>query len=155
MVIDKLHKGLERNLMEGTYFRYVRERKAEKPSGPQSLDLTGTEMEDLTGTWRIDSSASEKEEALKIMDFNLDSLYNDLPDRLKRQVITQSLNDARASMNYVSSTYLNSDTKISRLFYLLLHRRPPGSHYKERRTGYANGNIHSLFYFLLYHIPFR
>jgi len=89
--IDKLYSGLERNLMDGTYYKYRRTRKEE------------------------DTSALSLEAGPLILNFDLDSMYQDLPDRLKRQVISQSLNDARASMNYVSSTYLNSDGKISRL----------------------------------------
>ena len=89
--IDKLHQGLERNLLEETYYRYRGPRKEK-----DTLDLM-------------------KEEGPDVLSFDIDSLYLGLTDKIKKQVISQSLNDARASMNYISSTYLNSDGKISRL----------------------------------------
>ena len=38
-----------------------------------------------------------------------------MPVNQKRQVIGHTLNQTRAAMNYISSTYLNADGKISRL----------------------------------------
>jgi lipopolysaccharide export system permease protein len=46
---------------------------------------------------------------------NADSFFRTLPDYQKLQVTSQAISQARASMNYVSTTYVNTDSKVRRL----------------------------------------
>lgn len=46
---------------------------------------------------------------------NLDSMFNSLPNTVKLQVINQAMNQARSSMNYATTSFMNTDSKTRRL----------------------------------------
>jgi lipopolysaccharide export system permease protein len=53
--------------------------------------------------------------APSVYSLNKDSLINSLSSQHQMQTINQALTQARASMNYVTTTYTNTDSKIRRL----------------------------------------
>ncbi len=50
-----------------------------------------------------------------IYTLNLDSMFNSLPNNTKLQVINQAMNQARSSLNYASTSFMNADSKTRRL----------------------------------------
>ncbi|KPK86998.1 MAG: hypothetical protein AMS27_03665 [Bacteroides sp. SM23_62_1] len=46
---------------------------------------------------------------------NLDSLFNSLSKPYKLQMITQALSQARSNLNYVTTSFMNKDSKVRRL----------------------------------------
>jgi len=96
-----------------------------------------------------------------------DSLYQILPSRQKKQILNQSLNTARSSMNYVSTTYMNTDGKVERLrrYQIEIQRKftlsfacfifffigaPLGA--IIRKGGLGMPTVISILFFLLYYI---
>jgi lipopolysaccharide export system permease protein len=88
--INEINKGLNNTLMKTTYTEYRRAR-IKKMANP------------------VDTSA------VKYITLNADSFFRTLPDNQKTQVTGQAITQARSSLNYVSTTYVNSDSKIRRL----------------------------------------
>jgi len=113
-----------------------------------------------------DSAQGIKREPV-IFPLNGDSLYQSFPLRQKKQIISQSLNTARSSMNYISSTYMNTDGKVSRLrrYQIEIQRKftlsfacfifffigaPLGA--IIRKGGLGMPTVISILFFLLYYI---
>lgn len=89
--IEGLHRGLKRSLMESTYFKYTGRSRQVNKMLPAII------------------------ETKPLLVLNTDSLFQALPEKRKKQIMRQSINSARATMNYISSTFLNSDERTSRL----------------------------------------
>ena len=88
--INTIYKNINTALSDRTYYNYKR-------AGP-----------------RTENPDSEEEE-FKLYRLNLDSLYNQLEERYKVQTIDQALVQARASMNHISTSRTNSESKVTRL----------------------------------------
>jgi len=89
--LDEITKGLNATLTKSTFIGYRHPR-------------TGRAI-----------SASSDTLAKNFTALNIDSFFRTLPDNQKLQVTGQAITQARASMNYVSTTYVNTDSKIRRL----------------------------------------
>jgi lipopolysaccharide export system permease protein len=141
--INQLYSTLNRNLVEGTFYNYRR------PGRPPA-----------------DSSA-RADNVPVILSLDTDSLYRTLPVRQKKQLVSQSLNTARSSMNYISGTFLNSDGKVDRLrrYQIEIQRKftlsfacfifffigaPLGA--IIRKGGLGMPTVISILFFLLYYI---
>lgn len=100
MEIHKIHNGLQQSLKTRTYYNYRRTRR------PPT------------------KNAMVKEDTV-IYTLQLDSLYQTLPRREKRQSIESALAQARASMNFISTSETNSSSKNSRLrkYQIEIHRK--------------------------------
>lgn len=88
--INEITKGLNTTLNKSTYVEYRRARARRTNSEGDTL-------------------------AVKYITLNTDSFFNALPDNQKRQVTSQAITQARSSLNYVTTSYVNSDSKIRRL----------------------------------------
>lgn len=102
-----------------------------------------------------------------VLHLDADSLYQTFPARQKKQILSQAVNKARSSMNYVSSTYLNTDGKVDRLrrYQIEIQRKftlsfacfifffigaPLGA--IIRKGGLGMPTVISILFFLLYYI---
>ncbi len=88
--INKIYNNINTALSDRTYYNY--RRGAPKPE-----------------------ETDYEEDELKLYRLNLDSLYDQLEERYKVQTIDQALVQARASMNHISTSRTNSESKVSRL----------------------------------------
>jgi lipopolysaccharide export system permease protein len=88
--IDELNKGLTKTLNRSTY-AYRRRAKV--------------------------SSDEDSSDTLKpsVLILNPDSLINSMPNSHKQQVTSQAITQARSSLNYITTSFVNSDSKIRRL----------------------------------------
>jgi lipopolysaccharide export system permease protein len=87
--VDEINKGLNTTLSKSTYLEYRRAR-----------------------TRRNNTNDSI---AVNYLTLNTDSFFNALPNSQKQQVTSQAVTQARSSLNYVTTSYVNSDSKIRRL----------------------------------------
>jgi lipopolysaccharide export system permease protein len=88
--INEINKGLNLTLMKSTYSEYRRAR-TRRPNNP----------EDTAG--------------VKYITLNADSFFRTLPNNQKLYITGQAITQVRSSLNYVSTTYVNTDSKIRRL----------------------------------------
>ncbi len=88
--INEINKGLNLTLMKSTYndYRRSRSRKTTNPA-----DTAG----------------------IKYITLNADSFFRTMPENQKLYVTGQAITQARSSLNYVSTTFVNTDSKIKRL----------------------------------------
>jgi len=88
--INEINKGLDLTLMKSTYneYRHNRARRSNNPA-----DTAG----------------------VKYLTLNADSFFRAMPENQKLYVTGQAITQARSSLNYVSTTYINTDSKIKRL----------------------------------------
>jgi len=88
--INTITQGLEETLIKTNYYTYHR-------TVPEYLKDTTNNTERMVYT------------------LNLDSMFNSLPNTVKLQVINQAMNQARSSMNYATTSFMNTDSKTRRL----------------------------------------
>lgn len=88
--INEINKGLNATLNRSTYTEY---RRARTRIINNSIDTAG----------------------VNYISLNTDSFFRSLPDNQKLQVASQAISQARAALNYVSTSYVNSDSKVRRL----------------------------------------
>jgi lipopolysaccharide export system permease protein len=88
--IEDITKGLNTTLNKSTYIEYRRARPRRTNPADETL-------------------------ALQYLSLNTDSFFNALPDNQKRQVTSQAITQARSALNYVTTSYVNADSKIRRL----------------------------------------
>ncbi len=88
--INTITQGLEETLIKTNYYTYRR-------TVPEYLKDTTNNTERMVYT------------------LNLDSMFNSLPNTVKLQVINQAMNQARSSMNYATTSFMNTDSKTRRL----------------------------------------
>ena len=88
--IDEINKGLTTTLNRTTYAQYRR----------------------ATSRYKADPADTLKPSVLVL---NGDSLFNLMPNSHKLQVTSQAITQARSSLNYVTTSFVNSDSKIRRL----------------------------------------
>jgi lipopolysaccharide export system permease protein len=98
--IGRIHGGLEASLKTRTYYNFRR-----------TIPRTNRD-----------------ETALKdsiIYRLNLDSLLQELPDRARTQTVENALAQARASMNFITTSETNSSSKTQRLrkYQIEIHRK--------------------------------
>ncbi len=98
--IGLIHNGLQKSLKTRTYYNYRR-------TGP-----------------RLNKNKKVLEDTL-FYTLNFDSLYQTLPLREKQQTVESALSQARASMNFISTSETNSSAKITRLrkYQIEIHRK--------------------------------
>jgi lipopolysaccharide export system permease protein len=88
--INEINKGLSATLSRSTYIEFRRART-------RRTDNTGDTI------------------AASYITLNADSFFNALPNSQKLQVSSQAITQARSSLNYVTSSFVNSDSKVKRL----------------------------------------
>ncbi|HEC41898.1 MAG TPA: YjgP/YjgQ family permease [Bacteroides sp.] len=98
--IDKVYKGLNASLTSRTYYNY---RRVISPP----------------------NRTEEKADEFTLFRLNVDSLFNELAQREKEQRITSATAQARASMNFISTSESNSSSKVARLrrYQIEIHRK--------------------------------
>ncbi len=70
-----------------------------------------TVVSDTAGN--ADSLKTEKKE--RIINMNMDSIYDHMNNNEKQRVVAQALGYARGAMNYINNNYVNSDNMVKRL----------------------------------------
>jgi len=140
--VNEISKGLNTTLEKSTYQEYRRAR----------IRL---------------SNNSEDTMAVSYITLNADSFFNALPDNQKLQVTGQAITQARSSLNYVTTSHVNSDSKIRRLrrYQIEIQRKftlsfacfifffigaPLGA--IIRRGGLGMPTVISVLFFLVYYI---
>lgn len=88
--INDVNKGLNSTLLKATYSQYHRARPGRSTSPEDTVTVNYIKL-------------------------NADSFFRTLPDNQKLYVTGQAISQARSSLNYVSTTFVNSDSKIRRL----------------------------------------
>lgn len=98
--IGRIYDGLEETLITRTYNTYRR-------AGP-----------------RFDAARQARKDTV-IYRLNIDSVFLSLPDRNRAQTLESALSQARASMNFISTSESNSSSKVSRLrrYQIEIHRK--------------------------------
>jgi lipopolysaccharide export system permease protein len=139
--INKIYNGLENTLVTRTY-------TSNRRLGPRPVDPL-------------------KEKDTVIYRLNLDSIYLDLTNRNRAQAVESALSQARASMNYISTSETNSSSKVTRLrrYQIEIHRKftlsiaclifffigaPLGA--IIRKGGLGMPTVISVFFFLIWYI---
>lgn len=97
--INKIYNGLETSLSQRTYY-------SNRRSGP-ARNLHPANTDSLV--YRL----------------NVDSLFSELPERSRIQTVEAALSQARASMNFISTSESNSSSKVARLrkYQIEIHRK--------------------------------
>jgi lipopolysaccharide export system permease protein len=98
--IGRIYDGLEETLITRTYNTYRR-------AGPRFV------------------AARQARKDTVIYRLNIDSVFLSLPDRNRAQTLESALSQARASMNFISTSESNSSSKVSRLrrYQIEIHRK--------------------------------
>ena len=98
--IGKIHGGLKESLTKRTYYNYT-------PTGP-GAPVGAATIEDKT-----------------FVHLNVDSLFNELSIRSREQVMSSAIAQARAAMNFVTTSESNSSSKNTRLrkYQIEIHRK--------------------------------
>ncbi len=97
--INKIYNGLETSLSQRTYY-------SNRRSGPaRTLHPAYTDS--------------------LVYRLNVDSLFSELPERSRIQTVEAALSQARASMNFISTSESNSSSKVARLrkYQIEIHRK--------------------------------
>ncbi len=98
--ISMVHEGLKQSLKSRTYYNY---RRKGQQLARNKLPPTDTVIYKL----------------------NIDTMFQNLPEREKEQTLQSALSQARASMNFVMTSETNSSSKNSRLrkYQIEIHRK--------------------------------
>lgn len=124
--INKIHNGLKESLTTRTYYNYrrpppggIRDQSPVRRPPHLRRDVDSLIM-NLQG-----QRPSQNTDTINIHKLNLDSMINVLHERNQAQTIETALSQARASMNYISTSENNSSAKITRLrkYQIEIHRK--------------------------------
>ncbi len=115
------HKSLQATLDKSSYYKnknYLKKVPLTKPAVTvvhhDSLDAFSLAADSIAADSIAADTIPEKKE-IRIINLNIDTVYSNMTKNEKERVLSQALNYARSTMNFVNNNYVNTDNKVRRL----------------------------------------
>ncbi|HYW94473.1 MAG TPA: LptF/LptG family permease [Bacteroidales bacterium] len=102
------HRSLQRTLRKSSYYKnksYLKRTNLIPPS---------RKINAVPDSLNADTTINSEEQG-RIINLDLDSIYSHLNDNEKDRILSQSINYARSTMNFINNNYVNTDNKVRRL----------------------------------------